>query len=208
MSLRRLGASFFLRSDVVAIARDLLGQILCSRISSGPVTGGVIVETEAYAGINDRASHAFGAKHTKRNAVMYQRGPVAYVYLCYGMHWLFNIVTNVADIPHAVLIRALQPVCGQELMARRRGLPADNVSLASGPGNVCRSLGIRGIHSGESLLGSRIWVERGRRVPDGMVCASPRIGVSYAGEDALRPWRFFIRGNEYVSRKDLNGKYE
>ncbi|MFA7159485.1 MAG: DNA-3-methyladenine glycosylase [Kiritimatiellia bacterium] len=208
MSSRRLSESFFLGPDVIEISRKLLGKVLCSRSPSGRITGGVIVETEAYAGAGDRASHAFGNRRTGRTAVMYRRGPVAYVYLCYGLHWLFNIITNVEGVPHAVLVRALQPVRGAALMARRRGLDKGDPRVASGPGAVSRALGITGAHSGESLLGRRIWVERGRSIPPDMVCSSRRIGVSYAGRDARRPWRFFIRGNACVSRRDLNRNYE
>ena len=206
MSSSKLTASFFLRPDVVKISRDLLGKYLFTRIGDNAVTGGIIVETEAYAAPYDRASHAYGNKCTKRTAVMYRRGPVAYVYLCYGLHWLFNIITNLEGIPHAVLIRAIQPVKGINLMLERRGKIKYDCRLASGPGTVAQALGICGRHSGVSLSGRQIWLEKGVNVSPAMICASPRIGVSYAGKDARLPWRFFIRGNSCVSRPILSEK--
>lgn len=200
MSSHKLTASFFLRLDVVKISRDLLGKCLFTRIGNNAVTGGIIVETEAYAAPHDRASHAYGGKCTKRTEVMYRRGPVAYVYLCYGLHWLFNIITNLEGIPHAVLIRAIQPVKGIDLMLERRGKIKYDYRLTSGPGAVAQALGICGRHSGVSLLGRQIWLEKGIKVSPAMICSSPRIGVSYAGKDARLPWRFFIRGNSCVSR--------
>jgi len=200
MSSRKLTASFFLRPDVIKISRDLLGKYLFTRIGDNIVTGGMIVETEAYSAPHDRASHAYGNKYTKRTEVMYRRGPVAYVYLCYGLHWLFNIITNIEGIPHAVLIRAIQPVKGIDLMLERRGKKKYDYRLTSGPGAVAQALGICGRHSGASLIGREIWLENGIKVSPAMICASPRIGVSYAGEDARLPWRFYIRGNAFVSR--------
>lgn len=163
------------------------------------ITGGVIVETEAYAGPQDRASHAYGNKFTERTAVMFKRGPVAYVYLCYGLHWLFNIVTNIEGKPHAVLIRAIQPIAGIGLMLKRRGKDGFDCRLTRGPGAVSQALGIRGCHSGVSLLGNTIWLEECLDIAPAMICAAPRIGVCYAGKDARLPWRFFIRGNPWVS---------
>ncbi|MDO9540906.1 MAG: DNA-3-methyladenine glycosylase [Kiritimatiellia bacterium] len=199
-SSRRLTASFFLRPDTVEISRELLGKCLFTRINHGPVTGGLIVETEAYAGPQDRASHAYNNRFSGRTAVMYRRGPVAYVYLCYGLHWLFNIITNIEGIPHAVLIRAIQPVQGVKLMLKRRGKIKVDCRLTSGPGVLAQALGIRGRHSGLSLLGREIWLEEGVDVSPEMICASPRIGVRYAGKDAHLPWRFYIEGNLWVSR--------
>ncbi len=200
MSSRKLTASFFLRPDVIKISRDLLGKYLFTRIGNNTVTSGMIVETEAYSSPHDRASHAYGNKYTKRTEVMYRRGPVAYVYLCYGLHWLFNITTNIEGIPHAVLIRAIQPVKGIDLMLERRGKKKYDYRLTSGPGAVAQALGICGRHSGASLIGREIWLEKGIKVSPAMICASPRIGVSYAGKDACLPWRFYIRGNPCVCR--------
>lgn len=202
-SSRRLTALFFLRPDVVGISRELLGKCLFTRINHSAVTGGIIVETEAYAGPHDRASHAYNNRFSRRTEVMYKRGPVAYVYLCYGLHWLFNIITNVEGIPHAVLIRAIQPAKGIKLMLKRRGKSRVDYRLTSGPGVLSQALGISGRHSGISLLGREIWLEEGLNVSPEIICSSPRIGVSYAGEDAHLPWRFYIRGNSWVSRAAL-----
>lgn len=202
MSSRRLTASFFLRPDVVGISRDLLGKSLFTRINRSAVTGGIIVETEGYAGPHDRASHAYNNRFSRRTEVMYRRGPVAYVYLCYGLHWLFNIITNIEGIPHAVLIRAIQPVKGIKLMLKRRRKSRVDCRLTSGPGALSQALGICGRHSGLSLLGREIWLEDGIKVSPETICASPRIGVSYAGKDAYLPWRFYIRGNLWVSRAE------
>lgn len=200
MSSRRLTASFFLRPDVVKISRELLGKCLFTRINRCVVTGGIIVETEAYAGPHDRASHAYNNRVSRRTEVMYWRGPVAYVYLCYGLHWLFNIITNVEGIPHAVLIRAIQPAKGLPLMLKRRGKSRVDYRLTSGPALLSQALGICGRHSGINLLGREIWLEEGINVPPEMICASARIGVGYAGKDAHLPWRFYIHGNLWVSR--------
>jgi DNA-3-methyladenine glycosylase len=195
----RLKRSFFLYPDVVEVSRRLLGKHLFTR-TGGRLTGGVIVETEAYAGPSDRASHAFGNRRTPRNRVMYSRGGVAYVYLCYGIHPLFNIVTNEQDIPHAVLIRAIEPTHGVDVMLDRRKKQALDRTLAGGPGALTGALGIRCGHNGVSLLGREIWLEdRGVSVAPEAVLAGPRVGVAYAGADAKRPWRFRLRDSAWTS---------
>jgi len=151
----------------------------------------VITETEAYAGVDDRASHAFGNRRTRRTEPMFDAGGIAYVYLCYGIHHLFNVVTAGKGVPHAVLVRAGTPLEGHETIAGRRGMPADDKRLLAGPGSLARGLGITTALTGESLLGKRVWIEdRGIEVEDGAICSGPRIGVDYAGEDALLPYRF------------------
>jgi DNA-3-methyladenine glycosylase len=190
---RKLAAAFYLRSDVLAISRELLGRMLWTRIGRGSLTGGIITETEAYRGVTDRASHAYGNRRTRRTEVMFRRGGVAYVYLCYGLHALFNIITNREDIPDAVLIRAIRPVYGIERMRKRRGQPRPDASLAAGPGALSQALGIGLRHNGISLLGDVIWLEDGLRVRPAQIACGPRIGVPYAGADARRPWRFWIR---------------
>jgi DNA-3-methyladenine glycosylase len=168
----------------------------------GEETSGRIVEVEAYAGSIDRASHAYGGRYTKRNSIMYEAGGVAYVYLCYGIHHLFNVVTHGRDTPHAVLVRALEPVKGIPLMLERTGKEKPDHTLTRGPGNLTRALGIFTIHSGLSLLGRELFIaDDGHRYTAQEVGASPRIGVDYAGEDALLPYRFYIKGNPYVSGK-------
>ena len=178
---------FYQREDVCRVAKDLLGKGLFTRSSSGVVTGGLITETEAYAGIVDRASHAYGGRRTARTEVMYRAGGIAYVYLCYGIHCLLNAVTNVDGVPHAVLIRALEPTHGIELMRKRR----KNRAIAPGPGALCQALGIQLRHNGASLQGTSLWIEDvGTLVEESDVLATPRIGVAYAGEDAKLLYRF------------------
>jgi len=191
---RKLPAPFFLGSDVAQISRDLLGRMLVTRIGREPLTAGIIVETEAYGGASDRASHAYGNRRTKRTEVMFCQGGIAYVYLCYGLHSLFNIITNQEGIPDAVLIRAIHPVRGIEVMLRRRRKARLDGALASGPGALSQALGIGLKHNGISVLGDTIWLETGVRVRPEEIASGPRIGVDYAGADARRPWRFWIRG--------------
>ena len=190
---RKLSKDFYRRSDVVGIARDLLGQILVTRINGTP-TAGYITETEAYAGISDRASHAFGDRNTPRTRIMYLEGGVAYVYLIYGIHSLFNVVTNQEGIPHAVLVRSLFPFKGIEVMTDRRGRQLSPDKLCTGPGSVSRALGIHFSDTGTDLLGDRIWIERNElQLPDTLIRQGSRIGVDYAGPDALLPYRFHVR---------------
>ncbi len=196
---KRLGAAFYQRKDVVKIARELIGKILVTCFDD-TLTAARIVESEAYNGIVDRASHAFGSRRTNRTEIMYARGGTAYVYLCYGIHHLFNVVTNVADVPEAVLIRAAEPILGEEtMMARCRKVKGD-YSLTKGPGNVSKALGIFTHHSGTDLKGDKIFIaDDGFRYGKDMIVSSARIGVGYAGEDALLPYRFYVKGNRYVS---------
>ena len=191
----KLTRSFYLRDDVVQISRELLGKVLCSKVN-GAVTKALITETEAYAGVGDRASHAFRGRRTKRTEPMFGDGGTAYVYLCYGIHHLFNVVTAEAGTPHAILVRAGQPLEGISLMRRRRGTGkrgAGDQSLLAGPGSLAKALGITTRASGDSLLGGKIWIEdHGVVVDQRLVRQGPRVGVDYAGEDALRPYRFEV----------------
>ena len=188
-----LDRSFYVRDDVVQIARELLGKWLFTEFDGQPVTGGMIIETEAYAGAEDRASHAYNMRRTKRTEVMFHEGGISYVYFCYGMHYLLNVVTNVKDVPHAVLIRAILPTIGIETMLQRRRKTALDKRLTSGPGSTAQALGIAREHNDLSFSSSQIWIEdRGVLIPDNEIVASPRIGVDYAGEHALLPWRFTI----------------
>jgi len=195
-----LTESFYRRENVVQIAKELLGKLLVTNFD-GERTSGIIVETEAYAGVSDKASHAFGARRTKRTEVMYASGGIAYVYLCYGIHHLFNVVTNDKDVPHAVLIRAVEPVTGLDTMLHRRKKEVLLPALTAGPGAMSEALGIKTTHSGISLLSKEIFIEHTDTVigESDIVCG-PRVGVSYAQEDALLPYRFYIRGNRFVSR--------
>jgi DNA-3-methyladenine glycosylase len=186
----KLKKEFYLRENVVEIARDLLGKYLFTFFDEG-LTGGIITETEAYNGIADKASHAYSGRRTARTEIMYAAGGTAYVYLCYGIHSLFNVVTNQKDIPNAVLIRAIKPVEGIPLMLKRRNKFSADKSLAAGPGTLSQALGIHYLHSGTSLSGKNIWIEDRKIIPaPGSILVTPRIGVDYAGEDAKLPYRF------------------
>ncbi|MEX0975668.1 MAG: DNA-3-methyladenine glycosylase [Woeseia sp.] len=188
----KLRRSFYLRDDVLTISRDLLGKVLCTRVS-GATTRAIITETEAYAGINDQASHAFGGRRTQRTEPMFGPGGTAYVYLCYGIHHLFNVVTADAGTPHAILVRAGLPLDGVALMKRRRGCTAAAKSLLAGPGSLAKALGITTRLTGSSLIGDRIWIENhGIEVLPSTIVTGPRVGVDYAGEDAKLPWRFAV----------------
>jgi DNA-3-methyladenine glycosylase len=196
----KLPVSYYHNPDVVALSRDLIGKYLFTCID-GVITGGYIVETEAYNGVIDRASHAYGNRFTPRTKTMYQAGGVAYVYLCYGIHEMFNIVTNVEGNPNAILIRAIQPTEGLEAMQVRRNMPVVKPIITMGPGSVAKALGISRAINAYSLQGDTIWIEdRGLTFPDESVAAVPRVGVDYAGEDALLPYRFYVKRNIYVSK--------
>jgi len=187
-----LPETYYLNNDVVFLAKDLIGKYLFSKIE-GQLCGGIITETEAYKGVEDRACHAFGGKRTRRNEMMYAQGGVAYVYLCYGVHPLLNVVTNHAGAPDAVLIRAIYTTHGEELMLKRTGKPQMNPKVTEGPGKVTKALGITLSDNGTSLQSNRIWIEdRGFDFSEITVHNTPRIGVDYAGEDAGRLYRFKI----------------
>ena len=197
--MKKLDYNFYNRPDVVKIARELLGKVLVTDWGNG-LTSGRVVETEAYKGVTDRASHAYNGRRTARTEVMYNDAGSGYVYLCYGIHHLFNVVTNVKNTPHAILIRAVEPLQGVDMMLQRTGKQNPDRTLTSGPGNVSKALGILTRHSGISLTGNTIFIaDDGFAVRTKDIIATPRIGVGYAGEDALLPYRFFIRNNIYVS---------
>ena len=187
-----------MKEDVVQIAKDLLGKELITNFN-GNISSGYIVETEAYAGVIDKASHAYGGKLTKRTQTMYLEGGTTYVYLCYGIHSLFNIVTNVSGIPHAVLIRAIQPLKGTETMFERRPQIKTEKKLANGPGSLSKALGINTSHNELKINSNKIWLEEGLKIENEEIIASPRIGVAYAKEDALLPYRFRIKNNPFCS---------
>ncbi|OCA73922.1 DNA-3-methyladenine glycosylase [Chryseobacterium arthrosphaerae] len=196
----KLPRSYYADQDVLFLAQDLLGKILFTEIN-GNITAGIIVETEAYFGVQDKASHAYGGRRTDRTETLYSHGGVSYVYLCYGIHHLFNVVTSVKDEPHAVLIRAVEPLIGKETMQLRRSMPASRAAISSGPGSAAKALGIDRNFNKKDLTGNEIWIEdHGIRYDPDEIIAGPRIGVAYAQEDALLPWRFFVKGNKYVSK--------
>ncbi|MGN6617219.1 MAG: DNA-3-methyladenine glycosylase [Ilyomonas sp.] len=199
----KLDNSFYQRNDVVKIARELLGKILVTYFDN-ILTAARIVETEAYKGVIDKASHAYGNRRTDRTEIMYGAGGVAYVYLCYGIHHLFNVVTNVANTPHAILIRAAEPIVGLEDMLIRTGKKKADYTLTKGPGNVSKALGIYKHHTSLDLTDNTIFiVDDGYKLSKQNIVATARIGVDYAGADALLPYRFFIKDNPYVSGKKV-----
>jgi len=199
MMPHKLAREFYLRPDVLTVARDLLGKLLVVPDSNGERVSGKIVEVEAYRGPEDRASHAYGGRRTKRTETMYGAGGVAYVYFVYGMYYQFNVVSGVADVPHAILVRALEPVDGIELMRTRRHGHADH-NLTNGPGKLCIAMGIDRQLNGADLCGDRVWLEDFETVSPRRVARGPRIGIDYAQEWIDKPWRFWIRDNRFVSR--------
>lgn len=192
----KLPRSFYQKQDVVQIAKDLLGKVLVTQVD-GHLTAGKIVETEAYCGRGDKACHA-NNKRTPRTEIMYGEGGTAYIYLCYGIHHLFNVVTNVEGMADAVLIRALEPVQGIEVMNERRNFT--KAKLASGPGTLSQAMGIHVNMSGADLCEEQIWIVGSSENENIEILADTRIGVEYAEEDALKPWRFVIAGNKFVSK--------
>lgn len=201
MDSKTLPASFYRRDNVVRISRELIGKVLCTRIGEAPVTAGMIVETEAYCGRNDKACHANDGLRTRRTETMYRAGGIAYIYLCYGIHHLFNVVTNAEERADAVLIRAIDPVQGHETIARRRGMDSSSPALTSGPGRLTQALGITTALDGAELTGPPIWIEDSRRpINPAHIASSERIGVEYAGDHARRLWRFTLEGNPWVSK--------
>lgn len=203
-SLKKLDAGFYARKDVVKIAKELLGKIIVTCFDE-QLTAVRITETEAYNGIVDKASHAYNNRRTKRTEIMYATGGAAYVYLCYGIHHLFNVVTNLKDVPHAVLIRAAEPVIGIDFMLQRTRKIKLDYTLTTGPGNVSKALGIYTHHTGIDLNGDDFFIANdGMQISKQNIVATPRIGVNYAAEDALLLYRFFLKNSKYISGKKVN----
>lgn len=198
--MRKLPLSFYQQTEVTQLAQQLLGKQLYTCVD-GELTGGTIVETEAYHGVTDKASHAYGGRFTDRTKVMYAAGGLAYVYLCYGIHHLFNVVTAPEGTPHAVLIRGLEPMEGLDVMLRRRNMSTLKPNLTAGPGALAKALGIdRALNAGD-LGGEEIWIaDRGIAYQQEEIVAAPRVGVDYAGDHALLPWRYYVKGNRFVSK--------
>lgn len=204
---RKLDPSFYQSEDVVMLAKLLLGKLLVTRFD-GELTSGIIVETEAYRGAVDKASHAYGNRRTGRTEIMFASGGLAYVYLCYGIHHLFNVVSGSAGVPHAILIRAIEPFEGKDIMLLRSGKKKWDNSIGSGPGNVTKALGIHTSHTGTSLLGGEIFIaDNGISFQDTEIVSTPRIGVDYAGEDAALHYRFVVKGHPNVSAKTFTSKF-
>ena len=201
MSAKKLTRDFYERPDVVQIAKELLGKKVVSMVD-GIYTAARITEVEAYAGRDDKACHANDGLRSARTEVMYGRGGIAYVYLCYGMHHLFNVVTNREGLADAVLIRAVEPFAGNDHMLERRKKAGLDKSLSSGPATLSQALGFKTkLHYGTDLLGDLIWIEDAPLLKPSQINVSTRIGVDYAGEDALKPWRFYEANSQWVSKK-------
>jgi DNA-3-methyladenine glycosylase len=199
MSSKRLDQDFFRRTDTLRIARDLLGKLLVVPTGDGRRVSGMIVETEAYLGEIDKAAHSYGGRRTARNEITYAAGGHVYVFFIYGMYYQLNLVTGLADHPHVVLIRAVEPVEGIEVMRERRGEMKDK-NLTSGPGKLCIAFGITRELNGEELVESeRIWVEEYRRFKPTEIVSGPRVGIDYAEEFVEMPWRFWVKGNKFMS---------
>ncbi|MBI3218756.1 MAG: DNA-3-methyladenine glycosylase [Bacteroidetes bacterium] len=192
----KLPQSFYQRSNVVQVAKDLIGKLLVTNVNE-MLTSGIIIETEAYS-YKERGCHAFKGQ-TERNKVMFEKGGISYVYLCYGMHHLFNVVTNQTGKADAVLIRALEPLHGTDLMMERMNVNSIK-RITSGPGKLTKALGITKSWNGVDLMSNHVWIEEGEKVSTSKIKADARIGIDYAGEDALLPWRFSIKDNKWVSK--------
>ena len=200
--MQKIPLSFYQRKDVVVIAKELIGKILVTRFD-GVITSGRIVETEAYVAIADKASHAYNGRRTAKNEHMYHAAGTAYVYICYGLHQMMNVITNDKNIPDAVLIRAVEPLQGMDVMLTRTGKKTLDYTLTKGPGNVGKALGIFKHHSGKHLLDDEIYIMDDLfKTDDINIGISERIGVASAGKDALLPYRFYLKGNKYVSGKN------
>jgi DNA-3-methyladenine glycosylase len=197
--MKKLPREFYTRSDVLEVARDLLGKKLVVPNRSGTRVAGLIVETEAYRGPEDHASHAYNSRRTNRTETMYGRGGTAYVYFVYGMYNQFNVVTNAEDVPHAILVRAVEPSEGLDIMRRRRRGRSE-YELTSGPGRLCLALGIDRKLDKADLLGERVWIEEGISISPRQITRGPRVGIDYADEWIKKPWRFWVRDNPFVSR--------
>ncbi len=196
----KLKPEYYLNHDVIFLAKDLLGKILFTE-KNGEITAGVITETEAYLGEDDKASHAYGGRRTLRTEAMYLPGGFCYVYLCYGIHHLLNIVISQKNDPKSILIRSVEPYLGLPVMERRRNMTASSKAISSGPGSVCKALGIDMTFNKKSLTGERIWIEESESSCNAEdIATTPRIGVDYAGEHAQLSLRFYLRNNRFVSK--------
>jgi DNA-3-methyladenine glycosylase len=197
---RKLPLHFYKSEDVTGIAKGLLGKQISTYID-GNLTAGIIVETEAYMGVTDKASHAYNGRFTNRTKTMFEDGGITYVYLCYGIHSLLNVITGPKDTPHAVLIRAIEPITGIDIMLQRRNMAVLKSNITKGPGALSQALGVDRDINAMDLQGDIIWIEDvSYPLNKKQIVACPRVGIDYAGEDALLPWRFYIRDNIYVSR--------
>lgn len=199
--MAKLKPEYFQNKDVIFLAQDLLGKILFTK-KNGEITAGIISETEAYFGEEDKASHAYGGRRTLRTEAMYQPGGYSYIYLCYGIHHLFNIVVSLKNDPKSVLIRSVEPYQGFSVIENRRNRPSSDKSISSGPGSVCKALGIDMTFNKKPLTGEDIWIEdSGLQYRTEDIASTSRIGVAYADEHTQLPLRFYLKNNRYVSKK-------
>ena len=196
----KIKQSFYTSNNILEISKCLLGKVLITNLNS-KITSGIIVEVEAYLGINDKASHSYNNKRTSRTEPMFAKGGISYVYLCYGIHHLFNVVVGKQDNPYAILIRAIKPLTGINTMLKRRKLSKVTKELTNGPGKLTQALGITTKVNKESLIGNKIWIEDQEiKFEKKDILSSPRIGVDYAGDDAKLPYRFYINKNKWASK--------
>lgn len=198
--MKKLPREFYLRADTLQIAQDLLGKLLVVRDDNGERISGMIVEVEAYLGEIDKAAHSYNGRRTPRNEITYDIGGKVYVFFIYGMYFQLNVVCGKKNSPHVCLIRAIEPIENVEIMRERRGKMKDK-NLTSGPGKLCIALGIDKTLNGEDLLGDKIWLEDYKKFSTDEIACGKRIGIDYAEEFAEKPWRFWVKDNEFVSRK-------
>lgn len=190
--MHKIPLDYYRNTDTLELARDLIGKLIFTQTIKNQVCGGIITETEAYLGAGDKASHAYNYRRTPRTQTMYMPGGVTYIYLCYGIHHLFNIVCQKSDIPHAVLIRGIFPVFGKEIMMKNTGKNA--LQPLNGPGKLTKALGITTQHNNTQLDGNTIWLEDHKiKISDNNITVTPRIGIDYAGEDSSLPYRFVVK---------------
>ncbi|CAN5639119.1 DNA-3-methyladenine glycosylase [soil metagenome] len=198
--MKNLNRKFYTRPDTLEIAQDLIGKVLVVPTNSGERVSGIIVETEAYLGAEDKAAHSYNNRRTKRTETMFAVGGTVYIFFIYGMYFQFNIVAGEIDTPHAILVRAVQPLENIEIMRERRGKMADK-NLTSGPGKLCIALDIDRRFNNADLTGNEIWLESGEKFSTENITCGKRIGIDYAEEYAEKPWRFWVKNNPFVSRK-------
>jgi DNA-3-methyladenine glycosylase len=196
----KLSRDFYTREDTLQIARDLLGKTLVVPTENGERVSGMIVETEAYLGAIDKAAHSYGNRRTKRTETMFAVGGTAYVFFIYGMYFQFNVVVGATDTPHAILIRAVEPIENIEIMRARRGKMPDK-NLTSGPGKLCLAFGIDKNYNNADLLGDKVWLENFKTFSAAEIISGKRVGIDYAEEFAAKPWRFWVKNNLYVSKR-------
>jgi DNA-3-methyladenine glycosylase len=206
--MEKLPREFYTREDTLEIAKNLLGKLLVLPNAEGARVSAMIVETEAYLGAIDKAAHSYGNRRTARTETMFAMGGTAYIFFIYGMYFQFNVVVGAVGTPHAILIRAVEPVENIEIMQERRKAKSKNLdkkmpdkNLTSGPGKLCIALGIDKTFNNEDLLGEKVWLEDYKTFSDSEISSGKRIGIDYAEEFAEKPWRFWVKDNLFVSRK-------